>query len=160
MAWFSLRVREVPGSIPGAAQFWGRMCLRKESSGTWWSTLQAPHCICLLLGNMQTLLCACFDVELVRYPYCLWIYLDCNTVIYFCCTLEVCIFNFVIDTPRKQRCKNALQASPIAPSPSAGGTKINQVKCWSVRKMPRPGIEPGTFRSSVWHSPNWAIAAC
>ena len=26
--------------------------------------------------------------------------------------------------------------------------------------MPRPGIEPGTFRSSVWRSPNWAIAAC
>ena len=26
-------------------------------------------------------------------------------------------------------------------------------------KMPRPGIEPGTFRSSVWRSPNWAIAA-
>ena len=25
--------------------------------------------------------------------------------------------------------------------------------------MPRPGIEPGTFRSSVWRSPNWAIAA-
>ena len=36
--------------------------------------------------------------------------------------------------------------------------------------MPRPGIiqnilqfsgfEPGTFRSSVWRSPNWAISAC
>ena len=25
--------------------------------------------------------------------------------------------------------------------------------------MPRPGIEPGTSRSSVWRSPNWAIAA-
>ena len=25
--------------------------------------------------------------------------------------------------------------------------------------MPRPGIEPGTFRSSVWRSPNWAISA-
>ena len=25
--------------------------------------------------------------------------------------------------------------------------------------MPRPGIEPRTFRSSVWRSPNWAIAA-
>ena len=25
--------------------------------------------------------------------------------------------------------------------------------------MPWPGIEPGTFRSSVWRSPNWAIAA-
>ena len=25
--------------------------------------------------------------------------------------------------------------------------------------MPPPGIEPGTFRSSVWRSPNWAIAA-
>ena len=27
------------------------------------------------------------------------------------------------------------------------------------KKLPRPGIEPGTFRSSVWRSPNWAIAA-
>ena len=26
-------------------------------------------------------------------------------------------------------------------------------------RMPRPGIEPGTFRSSVRRSPNWAIAA-
>ena len=26
-------------------------------------------------------------------------------------------------------------------------------------KLPRPGIEPGTFRSSVWRSPNWAISA-
>ena len=25
--------------------------------------------------------------------------------------------------------------------------------------LPRPGIEQGTFRSSVWRSPNWAIAA-
>ena len=25
--------------------------------------------------------------------------------------------------------------------------------------MPSPGIEPGTFRSSVWRSPNWAIEA-
>ena len=25
--------------------------------------------------------------------------------------------------------------------------------------MPPPGIEPGTFRSSVWRSPNWAIEA-
>ena len=25
--------------------------------------------------------------------------------------------------------------------------------------VPPPGIEPGTFRSSVWRSPNWAIAA-
>ena len=24
---------------------------------------------------------------------------------------------------------------------------------------PRPGIEPGTFRSSVWRSPNWATTA-
>ena len=22
------------------------------------------------------------------------------------------------------------------------------------------GFEPGTFRSSVWRSPNWAISAC
>ena len=29
----------------------------------------------------------------------------------------------------------------------------------TVQRMPRPGIEPGTFRSSVWRSPNWAIAA-
>ena len=28
-----------------------------------------------------------------------------------------------------------------------------------AKLMPRPGIEPGTFRSSVWRSPNWAIAA-
>ena len=27
------------------------------------------------------------------------------------------------------------------------------------KHMPPPGIEPGTFRSSVWRSPNWAIAA-
>ena len=27
------------------------------------------------------------------------------------------------------------------------------------KKLPRPGIEPGTFKSSVWRSPNWAIAA-
>ena len=27
------------------------------------------------------------------------------------------------------------------------------------REMPWPGIEPGTFRSSVWRSPNWAIPA-
>ena len=27
------------------------------------------------------------------------------------------------------------------------------------KNMPPPGIEPGTFRSSVWRSPNWAIAA-
>ena len=26
-------------------------------------------------------------------------------------------------------------------------------------KMPRPRIERGTFRSSVWRSPNWAIEA-
>ena len=25
--------------------------------------------------------------------------------------------------------------------------------------MPRPGIEPGTLRTSVSRSPNWAIAA-
>lgn len=25
--------------------------------------------------------------------------------------------------------------------------------------MPSPGIEPGTFRSSVWRSPSWAIKA-
>ena len=31
-------------------------------------------------------------------------------------------------------------------------------KTWSA-KMPPPGIEPGTFRSSVWRSPNWAKAA-
>ena len=29
----------------------------------------------------------------------------------------------------------------------------------SQKIMPRPGIEPGTFRSSVWRSPNWAIGA-
>ena len=28
-----------------------------------------------------------------------------------------------------------------------------------AKKMPRSGIEPETFRSSVWRSPNWAIAA-
>lgn len=28
-----------------------------------------------------------------------------------------------------------------------------------VAIMPRPGIEPGTFRSSVWRSPNWAKSA-
>ena len=27
------------------------------------------------------------------------------------------------------------------------------------KTVPRPGIDPGTFRSSVWRSPNWAIAA-
>ena len=27
-------------------------------------------------------------------------------------------------------------------------------------KVPRPRIERGTFRSSVWRSPNWAIEAC
>ena len=27
------------------------------------------------------------------------------------------------------------------------------------KKLPRPGIERGTFRPSVWRSPNWAIAA-
>ena len=27
------------------------------------------------------------------------------------------------------------------------------------REVPWPGIEPGTFRSSVWRSPNWAIEA-
>ena len=27
------------------------------------------------------------------------------------------------------------------------------------KKLPRSGIEPETFRSSVWRSPNWAIAA-
>ena len=31
---------------------------------------------------------------------------------------------------------------------------------WRLKqKVPTPGIEPGTFRSSVWRSPNWAIAA-
>ena len=30
---------------------------------------------------------------------------------------------------------------------------------YGCEKMPRPGIEPGTFRSSVWRSPNWAISA-
>ena len=29
---------------------------------------------------------------------------------------------------------------------------------WSLSLL-RPRIEPGTFRSSVWHSPNWAISA-
>ena len=28
-----------------------------------------------------------------------------------------------------------------------------------VVSVPKPGIEPGTFRSSVWRSPNWAISA-
>ena len=28
------------------------------------------------------------------------------------------------------------------------------------KKMPKTGIEPVTFRSSVWRSPNWAISAC
>ena len=31
---------------------------------------------------------------------------------------------------------------------------------WSYEKeLPRLGIEPRTFRSSVWRSPNWAITA-
>ena len=30
---------------------------------------------------------------------------------------------------------------------------------YAVLKLPPPGIEPGTFRSSVWRSPSWAIAA-
>ena len=33
------------------------------------------------------------------------------------------------------------------------------VRFYRFLKMPRPGIEPGTFRSSVWRSPNWAISA-
>ena len=37
-------------------------------------------------------------------------------------------------------------------------TSSNLVGAYFV-KMPRPGIEPGTFRSSVWRSPSWAIAA-
>ena len=41
-----------------------------------------------------------FGCKLVWHPCCLWIYLDCNTVIYFCCTVEVCDFNFLIDLPR------------------------------------------------------------
>ena len=36
------------------------------------------------------------------------------------------------------------------------GTKTLQK---SKRTVPSPGIEPGTFRSSVWRSPNWAISA-
>ncbi len=36
--------------------------------------------------------------------------------------------------------------------------------CWhqhveGKRKLPRPGSEPGPFRSSAWRPPNWAIAA-
>ena len=31
---------------------------------------------------------------------------------------------------------------------------------WAIPpSMPKPGFEPGTFRSSVWRSPNWAIWA-
>ena len=30
--------------------------------------------------------------------------------------------------------------------------------CWSL-SLPRPGIQLGSFRSSVWRSPNWAISA-
>ena len=28
-----------------------------------------------------------------------------------------------------------------------------------INMLPKPGIEPRTFRSSVWRSPNWAISA-
>lgn len=43
------------------------------------------------------------------------------------------------------------------------------MRLWIVKRVPRPGnihysfgvfgVEPGTFRSSVWRSPNWAISA-
>ena len=40
------------------------------------------------------------NVEGCEHVTCLWIYLDCNTVIYFCCTLEVSHFNSLIDSLR------------------------------------------------------------
>ncbi len=35
----------------------------------------------------------------------------------------------------------------------------SKFRVFIITKVPWPGIEPGTFRSSVWRSPNWAIAA-
>ena len=36
---------------------------------------------------------------------------------------------------------------------------VTRDKSQKERNMPWPGIEPGTFRSSVWRSPDWAIPA-
>ena len=42
----------------------------------------------------------------------------------------------------------------------SSASNVKELDRWRSRKdLPRPGIEPGTFRSSVWRSPNWAIAA-
>ena len=52
---------------------------------------------------------------------------------------------------------NAILESPAEDDANSHWSQLTAF--WGASKMPRPGIGPGTFRSSVWRSPNWAIAA-
>ncbi len=49
------------------------------------------------------------------------------------------------------------------PVPRVCGTRALPIELYPQKRvsivLPPPGIEPGTFRSSVWRSPSWAIAA-
>ena len=82
-----------------------------------------------------------------------------NTNVYLCyklkwtipdssvCTTEINIVTFTI------RRRSQLL-------PTYGYMKMNTICHWKkINILPRPGIEPGTFRSSVWRSPSWAISA-
>ena len=55
------------------------------------------HHICKLLSTsscivdfVQIMCCLCKTCKRLWNYVCLWIYLDCNTVIYFCCACEAC----------------------------------------------------------------------
>ena len=68
-------------------------------------TIDHPICKSLstsscIVDALQIMCCLCKTCKRLWSSVCLWIYLDCNTVIYFCCTFEVCKINFIIDSPR------------------------------------------------------------
>ena len=70
---------------------------------------------------------------------------------------------------QKQRTKKLLRKAALICSQAKGSNNNNKKEKEIKMTLPRPGIiqsscklsgfEPGTFRSSVWRSPNWAISA-
>ena len=68
---------------------------------------------------------------------CTWIYLDCNTVIYFCCTIEICMFNFVFDRkPKNGKCWIWWNAQNRKENTSCHSLPTSMITAWAADRQP------------------------